>query len=237
MVDNACPERLVRGGRRPAGARSCESVAQRRLRLRLQPRRGGGLGRVRAAAQPGRARSTSAASARSSTRCAPIRALARRRPAHDRRRSGELAVDPAAVPAPALDATPRRCSSTALAPLAAWSDDAVRDLDAYERAGTPEWVVRLLRAAAPLGVRVRRRARRGLLPLLRGDRSASGAWPRRAGASATCPRAVASHIGRRSAPRRHDGAHPRAQPRPLRAQASRARSSRSWRPSGSRSAR
>jgi N-acetylglucosaminyl-diphospho-decaprenol L-rhamnosyltransferase len=26
------------------------------------------------------------------------------------------------------------------APLAAWSDDAVRDLDAYERPGTPEWV-------------------------------------------------------------------------------------------------
>jgi GT2 family glycosyltransferase len=83
------------------------------------------------------------------------------------------------------------------APLAAWSDDAVRDLEAYERAGTPEWV-------SGCCVLLRRSAFESASGLDEGfflyaeetdlfRRLATAGW--RVGYE---PRAVASHIGQGS---------------------------------------
>ena len=168
VVDNACPERLVGGGRRPAGAHrasrratAASPTAATSGRRRARPSSCCCSTRTRELdrAQPRRAR----------RRAARRSAARRRRPAHDRRRVGRAPVHPAALPAPALDLRPGAVPAPrgAARDLVGRRDPRSRRLRAPRHAGLG---VRLLRAAAPLGVRVGRRARRGLLPLRRGDR-------------------------------------------------------------------
>ena len=100
------------------------------------------------------------------------------------------------------------------APLAAWTDDAIRDPDAYERRGTPEWI-------SGCCVLLRREAVASVGGLDEGfflyaeetdlfKRLADAGW--RAGFE---PRATARHDGYGSARPERDGAHPRSQSRPL----------------------
>ena len=193
------PRALLGGGRGPPGVRDRGVAAQRRLRLRLQPRRGGGLGRVRAAAQPGRGARPSAASAQliDALRADPRLAAV-----------GPRTIDEAEASSSSRQRRFPRLRSTyaqalflhRAAPLAAWSDDAVRDREAYERPGTPDWLSGCLPAAAPLGVRVRLGGLDEGFFLYAEEtdlfrRLATAGW--RVGYE---PRAVASHTGRRSAP-------------------------------------
>ena len=66
--------------------------------------------------------------------------------------------------------SPRRCSCTVLWPRAAWTDELVRDPAAYEQPGSPEWVSGACMLVRRSALERGRRARRGLLPVLRGHR-------------------------------------------------------------------
>ncbi len=214
MVDNASPEDSsaavadlpVRISR----------AAQRRLRLRLQPRRGGRHGAVRAAAQPRRAdRRRRRSSARRRVGRDPGSAPS----ARGRRRRRRAAVHPAALPAPALDLRAGALPAPA-APLATWSDELDPRSAAYERPGSPEWVSGRLHAAPPLRARG-----------VGGSTRASSSTARTPTSSGACARAgwrVRFEPARGRAPRR--AARSRAarrrcrsarQPRPLRAEAPR----------------
>ena len=211
VVDNACPERVAGGGRRPAGRGSCESDAQRRLRLRLQPGHGGGLGRVRAAAQPGRAdrRRRSLDALVDALRADPRLAVVGPRTIDDGRRARWT-----------QRRFPRLRSTYAQALFLQRARAARRLVGRGRPRPRPPTSTPARRSgcrapacccAARRSSR-RRRPRRRLLPLLRGDRSLPAPAPRPAGASATSPRAVASHIGDASAPRdttKHIRAHSR----------------------------
>ena len=168
VVDNASPDDSVGDDRRPRRRRRARA-AQRRLRLRLQPRR------RRAAARRSCSSSTPTPGSTRASLDALVAALrddpgaALVGPRHPRRR--RLArVQPAPLPAPALDLRQGAVPAPRCSRWRAWTDELIRDPAAYERAGHRRVGVGRLHARAPRRLRGARRLRRGAVPLLRGHR-------------------------------------------------------------------
>ena len=108
---------------------------------------------------------------------------------------GDARLEPAPLPAPALDLRPGALPAPRCWPRRAWTDELVRDPAAYERPAHAGVGLRRLHARPPRRLRGDRRLRRGLLPLLRGHRPLPAPVATPATRSASSPRAVVRHVG------------------------------------------
>ena len=176
-------------------------AAQRRLLLRLQPRRRARARAVPAVPQPGRAHRARGAGDAASTRC-------ERDPASGW--SGRSCSSPATSSPSAVRRFPRHRSTFAQAlflhrlwPRPRWSDEFVRDRAAYEHDRDVRLAVRRVHADPPRALRGDRRLRRALLPLLRGHGPLpAGLGFRAAGCASSPAPSCATSAARRRAPAR-----------------------------------
>ena len=156
-------------------------------------------------------------STRQASRCWPMRCAQ----IHRSQASGPRVVDGAGTVLFTQRRFPRLRSTYAqglflhrAAPLAAWTDDAIRDPERVRAAGHTGMDLRMLRAPTSQGGRVGGWAGRRILPLRRGDRLVQTAGSR---GMASRLRTACDGTPRRSRvckPERN-GAHPRGQSRPL----------------------